>query len=120
MKRAVLFLVVLLVLTSPPAWSFVGHGVIDFSLDYSDLVFSPDGSQVVVTNRSAQAREEFYIIIYATNFRDAQVYRHRFYVDYIPGYGSVIANMPPYLSRDSIFNIKFEIRKPKEMDVRVR
>ena len=119
MKR---FLVsVLLVLAFyAPALAFVPFGNIDGTLDYADLVISPRGSQMTVINKSSIGREEFYIIVTGSNFRDSMVYRHRQYVDFIPGNGAVSFGMPAYPSNDSIFTIRFEIRKPREMDVRIR
>lgn len=120
MLRSILLVLLLLIAPVCSDAGVVSFGQIDSTLEYSDLVIGPDGSQIVITNRSANGREEFYIILTATNFRRATVYRHRIYVDFIPGYGSVIADMPSYLSTDGIFDIRFEIRKPREMDVHVR
>lgn len=119
MKRLLVSIVFFFLLCSP-SLAFVSFGNIDSTLEYQDLIISPQGSQMTVFNKSSVGRDEFYIIITGTNFRDSTVYRHRMFVDFLPGYGAITLAMPPYRSNDTIFSIRFDLRKPMEMDVRIR
>lgn len=107
-----------LILLAAPAYALVSFGIIDNSLEYKDLSLLSGRSSVIIINKSSIHREEFYIIIKGYNFRNAAVYRHRVYIDFLRGYGEQAVSLPAYTGADKIFKVKFRVRKNKEFDVR--
>ncbi|MEW6668620.1 MAG: hypothetical protein AB1512_25690 [Thermodesulfobacteriota bacterium] len=118
MKICCVFLLILMISVSFPSETsaFISFGNVDVAIDYQDFQRDGDGYNVTFVNKSANHREEFYIIVLGLDFRGAPIFRHRLYIDFLPGYGQISFFLPGY--NDNIVEVRFEVRKLREFDVR--
>ncbi len=96
--------------------AFISFGTVDVAIDYQDFQREGDGYNITFVNKSANHREEFYIIVLGLDFRGAAIFRHRLYIEFLPGYGQMSFYLPGY--DENIVEVRFEVRKLRELDVR--
>ena len=96
--------------------AFISFGSVDVAIDYEDFQREGDGYNITFVNKSANYKDEFYIIVLGLDFRGAAIFRHRLYIDFLPGYGRISFYLPGY--NENIVEVRFEVRKLKEYDVR--
>jgi hypothetical protein len=120
MKVSCFLAAVLIICVSAPleTSAFISFGNVDVSIDYEDFQREGDGYNVTFVNKSANHREEFYIIVLGLDFRGAAIFRHRLYIEFLPGYGQMSFFLPGY--NENIVEVRFEVRKLREYDVRPR
>jgi hypothetical protein len=95
--------------------AFISFGTVDVAIDYQDFQREGDGYNITFVNKSANYREEFYIIVLGLDFRGAAIFRHRLYIEFLPGYGKMSFFLPGY--NENITEVRFEVRKLREYDV---
>ena len=96
--------------------AFISFGTVDVAIDYQDFQREGDGYNITFVNKSANHKEEFYIIVLGLDFRGAAIFRHRLYIEFLPGYGQMSFYLPGY--NEDIVEVRFEVRKLRELDVR--
>lgn len=111
---AIIFFIFLLFLPCR-ASAFVSFGNVDSTVDYENFDREGDGYTITFVNTSANHKAEFYIIVLGFDFRGATIFRHRLYIDFLPGYGKLSFFLPGY--NDDILEVGFEVRQLKEYDV---
>jgi hypothetical protein len=117
MKLSCVLTTLLFFLVSCPLESsaFISFGNVDVAIDYQDFQRDGDGYNVTFVNKSANHKEEFYIIVLGLDFRGAAIFRHRLYIEFFPGYGKMSFFLPGY--NDNIVEVRFEVRRLREFDV---
>jgi hypothetical protein len=118
MKLTCVLAAILIFLVSFPieTSAFISFGNVDVGIEYEDFQRDGDGYNITFVNKSANYREEFYIIVLGLDFRGAAIFRHRLYIDFLPGYGQISFYLPGY--NQNITEVRFEVRRLSEFDVR--
>jgi hypothetical protein len=109
-------IVAILVFSPLETAAFISFGNVDVAIDYQDFQREGDGYNITFVNKSANHKEEFYIIVLGLDYRGAPIYRQRLYIEFLPGYGEMSFFLPGY--NENIVEVRFEVRKLREYDVR--
>ncbi len=113
--RVIWAIILLITLLPCSASGFMSFGNVDSTVDYENFERKEDGYTITFLNKSANHKAEFYIIVLGFDFRGATVFRHRLYIDFLPGYGELSFFLPGH--NDDILEVVFEVRHLYEYDV---
>lgn len=111
-----LFIVLSILALSLPVDAFMPWGRIDRHFDYKHFEREGDGYSFTLINKAKKGFSEFYVIIEGYGVGGDMVYRHRFYVDFIPGNSELSKSLPG--CDDDIFKVKVKLQENIEVDTR--